>query len=124
MVLIGSVRLLSNFRNCFPFLVKPFISAPADTNILSGTAPGAPPNGRMRKREEEEEKSSCVNKPRYLFLTKPEIRDGLARESLEYNLNTEEAVCGTSTYTTTGPHRPYSLPLTLQNRSVLHLGPQ
>ena len=31
MLLIGSVRLLSNDRNCFPFFVNAFTSAPADT---------------------------------------------------------------------------------------------
>ena len=44
MVRIGSVKLVSNLRNCFPFLVKAFISAPDDTNILSGGVSGAPSN--------------------------------------------------------------------------------
>ena len=49
MLLIGSVRLLSNDRNCFPFFVNAFTSAPADTNILSATEPGAPSEGEGRR---------------------------------------------------------------------------
>ena len=52
MLLIGSVRLLSNDRNCFPFFVNAFTSAPADTNILSATEPGAPSEGGRGKEEE------------------------------------------------------------------------
>ena len=54
MLLIGSVRLLSNDRNCFPFFVNAFTSAPADTNILSATEPGAPSEGEGGRGKERE----------------------------------------------------------------------
>ena len=59
MLLIGSVRLLSNDRNCFPFFVNAFTSAPADTKILSATEPGVPSEGeggRGKEREGEGER--------------------------------------------------------------------
>ena len=56
MLLIGSVRLLSNDRNCFPFFVNAFTSAPADTNILSATEPGAPSEGEGGRGKEREGK--------------------------------------------------------------------
>ena len=39
-----SVRFVSNVRNCFPFLVNPRTSAPAEQNIRSLTWPTGPPN--------------------------------------------------------------------------------
>lgn len=42
MLRIGSVRLLSNDRNCFPFLVNALTSAPDDMKMRSATVPGGP----------------------------------------------------------------------------------
>ena len=39
---IGSVRLLSKVKNCFPFLVNAFTSAPAEMKIRSFGEPGTP----------------------------------------------------------------------------------
>ena len=60
MLLIGSVRLLSNMRNCLPFLENPLTSAPADTNILSGGNPGVPP---LRRRQIDKDKSNGASLP-------------------------------------------------------------
>ena len=43
MLLMGSVRLVSNVRNCFPFLEKPLTSVSQLTNILSREACSDPP---------------------------------------------------------------------------------
>lgn len=42
MLRIGSVRLLSKVKNCFPFLVNALISAPAEIKIRSRGEPGTP----------------------------------------------------------------------------------
>ena len=42
MLRIGSVRLLSKVKNCFPFLVNAFTSAPAEMKIRSFGEPGTP----------------------------------------------------------------------------------
>lgn len=44
---ICSVRLVSKPRNCFPFLVNPFTSAPEMTKIFSRGAPIGPPSSSL-----------------------------------------------------------------------------
>ena len=43
MLEIGSVRLVSNPRNCLPFFESPLTSVSELTNILSPTPPSDPP---------------------------------------------------------------------------------